>query len=494
MMIKPNAARLVRDTGPRFDLRKPLVSVILAVFLPAALGYLIVAGHWQVAAVLLLAAPAGIILVRYPFLGVILWLALAPFVTVVTPSLQQAYWLIYRLLPLAALVIILVNNTLKLQEKKIPGIGPAEQAMAAYLLASIASILILNDKPGDTLQLLYDRVFIPMVLYSIIRLWSPSQKDLQRLTFAIFLMVISQVVIGLLAWFYPSVLPNQWLEWAGQRTTGTLRSYGAFAAAMIFGGLLLLHTALQGERVPFRKLYLSVFFLSIFGAFISFSRAGWLATGAVLAGLFFLYPKSALRTFIILLPVVILLAAGPLAGQVEWASERLDSEESEASALSRLPTYLASLRMIQAKPLFGWGYENFNRYDFQFYRRVGDLVNPDKDHSSHNFFLTLLAEQGILGFMLFLFPFGYWFSLTAKTMHTMPLDGFFSRKFTSILWLFLLGFLILNLFQSMRVPYALGLMWVCLGLLGTVISRFYGQDSASTFVGSSPATQQETYR
>lgn len=440
--------------------------------LPIALGYLVVNDQWQTALILLLAVPAGIVFSRYPFLAVLVWLAFAPFVAVVTSSLQQVYWLLHRLLPVGVLAIMLVNHLLSLSPRKLPKPGWAEWSMAAYFFASIISILTTNNNPGDTLQLLYDRVFIPMALYSIIRLWTPSETDLQRFTTSLFFVVVSQMTVGLLAWFQPSLLPSQWLEWAGKRTTGTLRSYGAFTAAMIFAGMPLIHTALHKARGWTKKAYLAAFLLSVLGAFISFSRAGWLAMSLVLAGLFFMYPKGVLRSFLVLLPVVVLLAAGPLAGQVQWAGERLNSEESDASALSRLPTFMASVRMFQAKPLFGWGYENFNRYDFQFYRRVGDLVNPDKDHSSHNFFLTLLAEQGLVGFFLFLFPFGYWLSRSARVRKIMPANGLISSKYLGVLWLFLLAFLVINMFQSMRVVYALGLMWITLGVIATLVDRF----------------------
>ncbi len=485
-MYKPGAVVLKLSKLVRSNLLSTLTGVSLAILASTALGYLIVSGQWQIALALLLGVPALIVFSRYPFLAVLVWLAFSPFVAVVTSSLQQAYWLLHRLLPLGVFGLMIVNHILGLHPRQLPKPGRAEWGMAAYGFASLVSILLLNENPGDTLQLLYDRVLIPMILYMIIRLWSPTETDFVRLMPSLLFLVISQMTIGLLAWFQPSLLPSQWLEWAGKRTTGSLRSYGAFTAAMIFGGLPLLHTALHQVRGWLKNTYLAAFLLSVLGAFISFSRAGWLAMGLVLAGLFTMYPKGTLRAFLVLLPVILILVAGPLAGQVQWASERLNSEESEASALSRLPTYLASLRMIQARPIFGWGYENFNRYDFQFYRRVGDLVNPDKDHSSHNFFLTLLAEQGLVGFLLFLFPFGYWLSVSTRVYAKMPANGFISRKFLGVLWLFLLAFLVINMFQSMRVVYALGLMWVNLGLIAAIVEPFSKQD----MMGVNPSLQQ----
>ncbi len=60
------------------------------------------------------------------------------------------------------------------------------------------------------------------------------------------------------------------------------------------------------------------------------------------------------------------------------ASSRLRSIPE--SALSRLPIIYASIRMFpEARPLFGWGYGNFGRYDHsEFQGRVADLVNSEK--------------------------------------------------------------------------------------------------------------------
>jgi len=442
----------------------------LFIFMPLAFGYLAVSGQWFIAAAILLFLPAFVLMVRNPFLAIFGWLAIGPFIIVIPSSMQPVYWLVHRLLPVGALTILWINNIIGLQTRKFPKPNIAEWSMLLYVFVSLVSVITTNNDPFDVITVLYDRVLIPMSLYFLIRIWSPQEKDIKQLIPMLLVLVFSQVSIGLLAWFYPSVLPNYWLDWAGQRTTGSLRSYGAFVSAMLFAGLPILHTALNSESGLWRKMLFFGFFLSIFGAFFSFSRAGWLALAVVIACLVYLYPKGMLRSILVLIPVVTLLAAGPLSGQITWASERLNSPESEASALSRLPTFMASVRMFQAKPIFGWGYENFNEYDFQFYSRVGDLVNPEKDHSSHNFFMTMLAEQGMIGFILFMFPAVYWLFQTKRTISNFPTSGFMSRKLLLILWLFPLAFAILNLFQSMKVIYALGIFWLNLGLIASLVT------------------------
>jgi O-antigen ligase len=443
--------------------------LLAAAALSVLIAYLVVIGEWRYALALLLALPALVLVSRFPFVAILVWLLLDPLLVSAPGALRPVYWAIHRALPLVTLGMMVINTGLGVSKRKVPRLGWPEVAMGAYLLVSLVSIVVQNNDALATSYIFYDRVVAPMCVYMIVRLWVPDEKDVKHLLPVALFLVVSQMAIGMLAWFYPSVLPSAWLEWAGQRTTGSLGSYGAFAAAMVFGGLALFHAASDRDTGSARKLYWFAFALAFFGVFFSFSRGAWLAGILVLGGLFVLSPKVMPRLALIALPILILLFAGPLASARSWAEQRLYSDRAENSALSRLPIYLASVRMAEARPVFGWGYENFNRYDFQFYGRVGDLVNADKDHSSHNFYLTLLAEQGLIGFALFMTPLVWWVVMTVKAWPDIPAHGLISRRLLVILWLFIIGYVIINLFQSMRVVFGLGLWWVALGLIASVV-------------------------
>ena len=107
-------------------------------------------------------------------------------------------------------------------------------------------------------------------------------------------------------------------------------------------------------------------------------------------------------------------------GPIDDARNRLESEESEESALSRLPVVYASLRMFVEEPSFGFGYENFDRFDREFQRPVGNLVAPEKDHASHNLYLTIFVEQGVVGFALFCGPAVWWLVRTRSRWRYLP--------------------------------------------------------------------------
>ena len=383
-------------------------------------GYMIVTGNWSIAVGLLFALPVFILLHKYPWLALMIWLFLIPLFTV-TPDFggRQIYWVIHRALPPVTVVIMVIASILGINKRRFPKLGWPELAITGYIFVSLMSILLLNDSPLDTFYKFYDRVISPVCLYLIIRLWSPNEDDLKRLAPVVFFLLVVQFAIGLLAWYTPDLLPSVWID-EELRTTGTVGSYGAYAAAMIFSGLFLLQSALNQKAGLVRILYLFSFAISGFGVFMSFSRGAWAAGILVLLGLLLIDRKRIIFVGLIVVPLIYVLANGPLASQIRWASERLYSERSEQSALVRLPVVQASLEMLLAKPFVGWGYENFNRYDWQFYQPVEGVTAPVKDISSHNYYLTLLAEQGLIGTLLFLFPLFWWLVRSLKKLRSLP--------------------------------------------------------------------------
>ncbi|HUE98224.1 MAG TPA: O-antigen ligase family protein [Anaerolineales bacterium] len=448
--------------------------------LAVVMGYLVVRGEWITALGLLFVLPSFILLHKYPWLALLIWLFLVPLFTITPdPGGRRIYWLAHRALPPVTLIVMLIASRLQINIRRFPKMGWPELAMVMYLLVSLSSIILLNDSPRSTFYHFYDRVISPMCLYLIIRLWAPNKDDHRRLAPVVFFLLVFQIVIGLLAWYTPQILPSAWVQ-EELRTTGTVSSYGAYAATMIFSGLFLLQSALSQRVGLVRNLYLFSFILASFGVFMSFSRGAWAAGTLVILGLLLIDRKRLIRVGLIVVPLVYGLAAGPLAGQIEWASERLYSERSEESALIRLPVFQASLRMLAEKPFFGWGYENFNRYDWQFYSAVEGVLAPVKNLSSHNFYLTLLAEQGFVGTLLFLFPFFWWLVRSLKKMPSLPADGFWGRRSLILSWLFIFAYMTVNMFHNMRVVFGLGLWWVGLALIANAVERPDRSDRSET--------------
>jgi O-antigen ligase len=452
------------------------IPTLLGLGLGGVVAYFIVAERWPVVFGLLLAIPAFIFLQRYPFMAVMVWLILDPFlITAPSSAGRMVYWMIHRALPpLAVGVIVLNDYVLRLNQRRLPKMGLAELAMAGYVVASLVSIILLNDSPQATAYLFYDRVFSPMCLYLVVRLSTPNEQDMRRMIPIVFFVCVSQSAIGILSWFAPQALPSAWLTKAGARATGSLQSPSVYTSTLVFAGLLVFHSALNRKHDMVRLSYWGAFVLGFLGVFLSFSRASWLSGLMIITGLLFLYPRAMARLIVVGL-IIALLGRGMFADQIHFAYERLSSEEAEESALSRLPVAYAGLRMFQTKPFFGWGYENFNRYDKQFQGVVANVA-PDKDHSSHNVYLTILAEQGVIGLLLFLTPLIGWFVSSIRIIPQMPKQGFWSRNLLITFWLMILHQTVVNNFSNMRVVFGLGLWWVTLGLIANLVDCYRESD------------------
>lgn len=451
-----------------------LLAIFGMILLGLVISKLLAGGNWLFAVVGIFAIPAFIVLLRFPFITLIIWLVLSPFL-VQTPSTAERmlFWLIHRMLPVATLGIMIVSSGLRISKRWLPRFSLAEYAMVAYLGATVVSILLLNDSISATLILFYDRVFIPMCLYWVIKLSAPGENTLKWLVPVALFITVTQIAIGTVSWIMPSVLPSTWTKYVGIRTTGSLNSVSVFTATITFTGAILLYTALQMKHGWKRNILILAFLATLYGLFISFSRASWLASVVVLLGVFTLYPRFMSRLFFRLLPVIVLLGGTLMVTQLQFAKERFYSADSAQTALSRLPVMVAAYRMFEQKPITGWGYGNFDLYDRQFQGRFGDLVNPDeKDLTSHNMFLTLLAEQGLVGFTLFIFPILWLLFKTIQFRQRLPERGLKSRNMTYLLWLVVLSFVVVMNFAPIVVVFGLGLFWVTLGLISNTIRSY----------------------
>lgn len=438
-------------------------------------GWLVGYGAWYMVLTLGLAVPVFTALHRYPLAMVGVWVALTPLLAVTdSGAIRRAFWLLHRGLPLIALIVVIVGSLVGLRPRPTAKLGWAEILAIGYLFATTLSLMYTGVDVGLSATHIYDRIFIPIMLYLLVRLLQPDADALRKLVPILLFVLGVQVIVGVISWTVPGVLPSAWLNNVGLRTVGTLNETNLFGVTALGSGLLLLHSATADDRWS-RIQRLALFgaaTIGLFAAFFTFSRAVWFALFLTVLGLVALYPKFVRQLFMVALVVLaVTFQLGLLQGPIEYAQDRFRSEQADESALSRLPVMLASLRMFQDRPAFGFGYENFDRYDLYYQSRVGDLYYPDKDHASHNVFLTILAEQGLIGIVLFLGPLAYWAARSNAARRRLPRDGLVSSKLLALMWLFVLGQFVVHNFSRLQVSYGFGLWWLSLGLIGSIVAR-----------------------
>jgi O-antigen ligase len=437
------------------------------------IGSLAGAGLWGVAAVLLIALPVFVMLHRQPLLAVSVWLVVSPLVSVTDGGgVRLVYWGVHRALPVIALVVLVVARLLGLRVRELPRLGWPEVLMGGYVVVTLLSIGYTAPDARANTYLLYDTVFIPMCLYLVVRLSDPDEEEVRRLLPAVVIILAIQAAVGLLSWKAPELLPDEWVRKAGERTTGTLRSADVFGTTMVFCGLFVLHLGLRNRDRLSRIAAVALFVLAMLMIFLSFSRASWLAGLVATTGALLVYRRNLGQFALFVVPALVLVwGSGLLTQEFDLAQYRLTSAQSEESALSRLPAAQAALRMFDREPAVGWGYQNFDLYSRPFQGQVGDLVGAAKPHASHNLYLTTLAEQGITGFVLFVGPVVLWLIRTKAALPHLPRAGLLGRDFVLILWLIVGAYHVTNNFSRMYVTTGLGLLWITLGLLASVVER-----------------------
>jgi O-antigen ligase len=439
------------------------------------IAYLVGTGKPELALGLLLAVPAAQILLRRPLAAAAVWLLLTPLVVETDGggALRLVFTGVHRAMPLLAVANVVLAAAYGVR-RPLPRFTLAEGSMAAYLVITQLSILYTSDAfLASTIQL-YDRVGAPMLLYLLVRFCEPDERHVRRLVPIVLVMLLTQTLVGALQWTAPGSLPSAWQNRIGLRTTGTLRHPNVYGTTMLFVALFLMHLGISMRQRSGGRVMLWLVPVAMTMVFLTYSRASWLAGVVVALGVFTIYPRYITKVAAVaIVASMVLIASGRVDTQIELAQQRFLSEQSEESALSRLPVIAASLRMLRTRPLTGWGYEHFDRYNRQFQGAVGGLVVPEKDHASHNLYLTLLAEQGLPGFLFYMGPFFYWLALSRTAWRTLPKQGVVSSKLLVCLWLMLASHVVVNNYSDMHIEWGLGLWWITLGLIATLTTRYH---------------------
>lgn len=451
----------------------PLSWLIVALVLAVLAAVVVVAGAWM----LVLAVPIGlaiaILLYRYPFTAVLIWLLLFPFFLSGSPLL---YWGFHRLLIPGTLALVIIARTRHRGPQARIFIEPAEWAMPAFVLIGLVSIVLLSPNYADGLAHLYDRFFIPFAMYWLIRFIAPGHRELRLLALAAVAVIAAQVTVGTLSWVAPSVLPADWVALAGFRTTGSLGNVAVYSSTLFVCATLLLVD--WGMASPVRRIAYAIA-IAAAAVFIvlTFSRGSWLAAAVVSAVFLLLYPRRILRIAIPVAIVAVILAATVFSAPVGFAMERLGDEDT---AQSRIVGDVASLRMIERQPFIGLGYDTYNLNWEKFKTRVEEI--PVKTGStSHNTYLTVMAELGIPAFLLLITPVVYWLIQTWRMRRRLARVRPFGLTYVTFLWVAILfHFTVSNFMDMYRFNYfGTTVFWLIVGLIAAAVAPTMGRVAAT---------------
>jgi teichuronic acid biosynthesis protein TuaE len=468
---------LIRTKAVRGSLYLSLLRVLLGMLAGVLVGYLITHGYWLIAAAVIAVVPLIIVLNAHPFSGIILLLLLMPFY-LAFPNSSLAYWVLYRIFPVTILCLALLARIFKVRLLPPARLGPPEVAMGLFFLYVPAVMFFSQNYSGIALTHFSDRMLVPFCIYLAIRLIAPREKELIQLQWVALFIALSQSFIGFLSWSAPQFLPQVWLDLQGVRTTGSMVDPDLYATILTFSAAILVHAGVNRKPGWMRWIFFTAAGLCAIFAFLSLERAAWLGGIFVIIGLVILHPRTMLRLLTMGAILSAVLGTGILSAHLTLSFDRFSKL---SPVYDRIVIFDAMLQMIQIKPALGWGYETLDQNIQTFYRSVGEAT-VSRIVTSHNTYLTILTELGMVGFILYLFPVGWWLVLSLRVWGRIPKERFWSRSLLASLWLVMLfNFTVSNFIDMRWFPFGSHLWWLVLGLIANMVYPYLkGRDIKMT--------------
>jgi O-antigen ligase len=138
----------------------------------------------------------------------------------------------------------------------------------------------------------------------------------------------------------------------------------------------------------------------VLGVFLTLTRTVWL--GAIIATIVTLGLTPRLRRYLVPAAVAgALLVYGAMLALPDIAEQARSREATQSSVWDRQNSNAAALRMLEAKPLVGFGWDRFEEESLPYYRQA--FEHPLSEVGQvHNVYLSNLAELGLIGTSLWL--------------------------------------------------------------------------------------------
>lgn len=194
-----------------------------------------------------------------------------------------------------------------------------------------------------------------------------------------------------------------WQAWQGVVRPISLLKEMPLVAAMFYTVMLpsLFVAMMRADSCKMRVVYGLNWWMGMLAAFFSNTRGLWIALLVVTGGLVIYELRRVPLRRMILVICSIIVSIGIVAVVMPQQLERIDSvihAGHDQSVKERTYAYKAALEMASDNLLVGVGLNNFYECYNTTYRPV-----EAKEHlmHAHNIFLTVLAEEGIIGFILF---------------------------------------------------------------------------------------------
>jgi len=317
------------------------------------------------------------------------------------------------------------------------------------------------------LQGLLDHYFLPFGTFFIARALLDNERWLWR---ALVVVAFMPLYLGPVA-----VIENRYgisfwsrtgeLVW---KDIGKGRAGGPFVNPISFGIVLgtclvfALFVYYTLPKVRVRILVLISIGLACIAALFTYTRSAWIS---IVGRLLFFAAFSPRVRKAILIPILLMVVALVLFRASVTQSDLFQKRVIVTSTIeARMVAQRSMINMIRDRPWFGFGAGRYKDYQYLYYETAGGAV------SSHNTYLSIIAEIGIVGFIPYLLVFAVMAFRTAVAYRILPdKAGIISKGLVAAVAANIFGYVIAAFTQDNRhdtyIEYAfwvnIAILWLC---------------------------------
>lgn len=271
--------------------------------------------------------------------------------------------------------------------------GKVQKPFELFLMIALGIAILMSIKNAviskNTMDIFNDYIRILILVFLIINIVR-TEKDLKQISMLLVLLMTFLVLYSYYRYKFEGV------------ESGVPSPYYVdpnFFAESIVAILPLAFVSYEGNYGTKSYIFLGIVALLSGGVILTNSRGGLLALAIVL---FLLFINSKKKFKMIIMGIIVLAIFLPHIGpEYRGRIATVKTYDEDQSAMGRLASWGAGIKMFKDHPIIGVGAGNFNQL-FENYRPSEMSAFGTKEMSIHNMFLQILSETGALGGGIFL--------------------------------------------------------------------------------------------
>ena len=342
---------------------------------------------------------------RVLFVG---WLVVAPFLQASADDSELGRTLTWGLYTAPALVMLGLTLVRRDRSASARWIDWLPGLYVLYVLVSIALTTdLLESNATGTAKAFVLFVAIGSIVYYFLT-FGPGSAVRSETIIAV--LLVSGIVQGGLAVLDSTIGWNVWRYDGWQHVSGGARAVSTLTNPALLGGFLGATMAVavavlvwEGPR-SLRRLSWVTLFAAAPGLLLTLTRGPILATALALVLLLLIGRARIVGLGVLAVGAIAIVLLLPSLRDTEVYRARV-ADTVNIQGREALQDW--SLRLAAEKPVLGWGYGSFDRVkNTSGYSAEGVPIKNVLEYTSHNTYLTVLVELGVLGLALLLGGFG----------------------------------------------------------------------------------------